>query len=189
VVISYNKLAMIVTDHLMTAAELLQTPGLGRCELIHGELITMTPAGFEHGRIAAEIGWVLKEYVKHQPLGIVTGAETGFQIGHNPDTVRAPDAAFIRADRVPSIPVRGFFPETPDLAVEVLSPSDRASEVAAKVRDWLAAGCRMVWVVDPETTSVTVYRGRDQIAILESSDMLDGGDVLPGFSVSVGSLF
>ncbi len=79
----------MITEHLMTAAELLQTPGLGRCELIYGELIPMTPAGFEHGRIAAEIGWALKEYVKRQPLGTVTGAETGFQISRNPDTVRA----------------------------------------------------------------------------------------------------
>ena len=187
--ISYNKLTMIAAEHLMTAAELLQTPGLGRCELVHGELIPMTPAGFEHGRIAAEIGWVLKEFVKRRPLGTVTGAETGFQIGRDPDTVRAPDAAFIRADRVPPTPVRGFFPEAPDLAVEVLSPGDRASEVAAKVQDWLAAGCRMVWVVDPETTTVTVYRGRNQIAILGSSDVLVGDDVLPGFSVPVGSLF
>ena len=180
---------MIAAEHLMTAAELLQTPGLGRCELIHGELISMTPAGFEHGRIAAEIGWALKEYVKRRPLGTVTGAETGFQIGRDPDTVRAPDAAFICADRVPPTPVRGVFPEAPDLAVEVVSPGDRASEVAAKVRDWLAAGCRMVWVIDPETTTVTVYRGRDQIAILGSSDALVGDDVLPGFSVQVGSLF
>jgi Uma2 family endonuclease len=109
--------------HLMTAAELFETPGLGRCELIHGELISMTPAGFEHGRIAAEIGWILKEYVKRRPLGTVTRAETGFFIGRDPDTVRAPDAAFIRADRVPSTPIQGFFPEAPDLAVEVLSPS------------------------------------------------------------------
>ena len=180
---------MIATEHLMTAAELFQTPGLGRCELVHGELIPMTPAGFEHGRIAAEIGWVLKEYVKHQPLGIVTGAETGFQIGRNPDTVRAPDAAFIRADRVPAERVRGFFPEAPDLAVEVLSPNDRANEIAAKIQDWLNAGCRMVWVVDPEATSVTVYRTPNEFAILGSADMLVGEDVLPGFSVRVGSLF
>jgi Uma2 family endonuclease len=187
--VSYNELAMIAAEHLMTAAELLQSPGLGRCELVHGELIQMTPAGFEHGRIAAEIGWVLKEYVKQRPIGIVTGAETGFQISRDPDTVRAPDAAFTRAERVPATPVRGFFPEAPDLAVEVVSPGDRASEVTAKVQDWLSAGCRMVWVVDPEVASVTVYRGRNQIAILGSSDVLNGEDVLPGFSVPVGSLF
>ena len=180
---------MATVEHMMTAAELLHTPGLGRCELVQGELIQMTPAGFEHGRIAAEIGWILKEYVKRRPLGTVTGPETGFHIGHNPDTVRAPDAAFTRADRVPPTPVRGFFPEAPDLAVEVLSPGDRASDVAAKVQDWLAAGCRMVWVIDPENTTVTVYGGRDQIVILDPSDMLTGGDVLPGFGVLVEKIF
>jgi Uma2 family endonuclease len=180
---------MATVEHILTAAELLQTPGLGRCELVQGELIQMTPAGFEHGRIAAEIGWILMEYVKRRPLGTVTGAETGFQISHDPDTVRAPDAAFTRADRVPSSPVRGFFPEAPDLAVEVISPSDRASEVAAKVQDWLAAGCHVVWVIDPENTTVTVYDDRDQIAILGPSDSLTGGDVLPGFSVRVGEIF
>jgi Uma2 family endonuclease len=180
---------MTAVGHLMTAVELFQTPGLGRCELVQGELISMTPAGFEHGRIAAEIGWILKEYVKCHPVGTVTGAETGFLIGRDPDTVRAPDAAFIRADRVPSTAVRGFFPEAPDLAVEVVAPSDRASEMAAKVQDWLDAGCRMVWVVDPETKTVTVYQRRDQIAILGSSDAIVGGDVLPEFSVRVGDIF
>jgi Uma2 family endonuclease len=175
--------------HLLTAAELFQTPGLGRCELVHGEVISMTPAGFEHGRVSAEIGWILKEYVKRHPIGEVTGAETGFLISRDPDTVRAPDAAFIRADRVPPSPVPGFFPEAPDLAVEVLSPGDRASEIAAKVQDWLAAGCRLVWVVDPETRTVTVYRGRDQIAMLGATDVLAGGDVLPEFCVPVDDIF
>jgi Uma2 family endonuclease len=186
-----HRMAVAMSDiaQLMTAAELFQTPGLGRCELVQGELIAMTPAGFEHGRIAAEISWILKQYVKSHPIGIVTGAETGFLIGRDPDTVRAPDAAFIRSDRLPATPVRGFLPETPDLVVEVLSPNDRASEVAAKVQGWLDAGCRMVWVVDPDNLTVTVYRHRDQVAILKSSDMLVGDDVLPDFTVRVGNIF
>jgi Uma2 family endonuclease len=180
---------MATVEHLMTAAELLQTPGLGRCELVRGELIQMTPAGFEHGRIAAEIGGILREFVRPRALGVITGAETGFHIGRDPDTVRAPDAAFIRAERVPATPVRGFFAAAPDLAVEVLSPGDRASAVLAKVPDWLDAGCRAVWVVDPEMATVTVYPGRDRIVVLGRSDTLSGGDVLPGFSVLVGEIF
>jgi Uma2 family endonuclease len=180
---------MATIERLMTAAELSQMPGLGRCELVRGELIQMTPAGFEHGRIAANVGWLLKEYVKGKSLGVVTGAETGFHIGHDPDTVRAPDAAFIRAERVPATPVRGFFAAAPDLAVEILSPGDRASEVLAKVQDWLDAGCRAIWVVDPETATVTVYPGRDRIVVLGRSDTLSGGDVLPGFSMLVGEIF
>jgi len=180
---------MATVEHLMTAAELLETPGLGRCELVHGELIRMSPSGFEHGRIAVNIGWALKEFVKTHPFGVVTGAETGFHIARDPDTVRAPDAAFTRADRLPTTRVRGFFPEAPDLAVEVLSPGDRASEVLAKVQDWLQAGCRVVWVIDPERTTVTVYSGRDHVAVLGPSDTLTGDDVLPGFSLSVREIF
>jgi Uma2 family endonuclease len=181
---------MAIVDHLLTAAELFQTPGLGRCELVQGELISMSPAGFQHGQVAINIGWALKEYVRSHPIGSVTGAETGFQIGHDPDTVRAPDAAFIRSHRLPQRTIRGFFPEAPDLAVEVLSPNDRASEVLAKVRDWLQSdGCQMVWVVDPETTTVTVYHSEDQFSVLGPTDTLPGGDVLPGFSVRVGDIF
>jgi Uma2 family endonuclease len=180
---------MATIERLMTAVELLQTPGLGRCELVQGELILMSPAGFEHGQIAINIGWALKAFVRSHPIGVITGAETGFHIGHEPDTVRAPDAAFIRRERVPPMPVRGFFPEAPDLAVEVLSPNDRASEVLSKVRDWLNSGCLAVWVIDPETTTVTVYHSQDQIAVLGPTDTLTGGDVLPGFSVLVAEIF
>ena len=115
----------------------------------------------------------------------MTGAETGYHIAHDPDTVRDPDAAFTRADRIPATRVRGFFPEAPDLAVEVLSPGDRTNEVLAKVHDWLDAGCGVVWVVDPENTTVSVHRGRDRITVLGPSDILTGGEVLPGFSVPV----
>jgi Uma2 family endonuclease len=173
----------------MTAEELLETPGLGRCELLHGELIQMTPAGFEHGRVAANIGWMLKEFVRSHPLGVVTGAETGFQIGHDPDTVRAPDAALIRLERVPPKPMLGFFPGAPELAVEVLSPGDREREVVAKVRDWLGAGCQSVWVVDPETMTIAVYRGGDQVQRFAACDTLTDNAVLPGFRVLVGDVF
>ena len=149
----------------------------------------MTPAGFEHGRVSANIGWILKDFVRSHPLGVVTGAETGFHIGHDPDTVRAPDAALIRAERVPPTPVRGFFRGAPDLAVEVLSPGDRESEVLAKVRDWLRAGSQSVWVLDPESLTITVYHGPDQVQRLGSADTLTDDAVIPGFRVPVGDVF
>ena len=180
---------MATTQQITTAEELLRTPGLGRCELVRGELIMMTPAGFEHGRIVSRIGARLEDFVEEQRLGIVTGAETGFQIGRHPDTVRAPDVAFIRAERVSAEPMMGFFPGPPDLAVEVLSPNDRADEVLAKVQDWLAAGCRAVWVIDPATQTVSVYRSRDQMVLLRISDELSGDDILPGFEVPVAEIF
>ncbi len=122
-------------------------------------------------------------------MGVVTGAETGFLIGRNPDTVRAPDVALVRAERIPESEPVGFFPGAPDLAVEVLSPSDAAGDVLAKVQDWLDAGCRAVWVLDPQTRTVTTYRTRRQIAVLCGSETLNGGDVLPGFEVPVARLF
>ena len=109
----------------------------------------MSPSGYEHGVVAGRIHGFLFSFVRKKRLGMVTAAETGFQIGHNPDTVRTPDVGFIRADRVPSARTRGFFPGPPDLAVEVVSPTDRGGEVLAKVRNWLAAGCQVVWVADP----------------------------------------
>jgi Uma2 family endonuclease len=174
---------------IASAAELLGTPGLGRCELIRGELIEMSPAGYEHGRLAAEIAGILRDFVKPRSLGAITGAETGFLLERNPDTVRAPDVGFICTDRLPPKKLSGFFEGPPDLAVEILSPSDRASEVIAKVREWLTAGCKTVWIVDPETETITVHEGKERISELGKSDSLNGSDILSGFSVPVKVVF
>lgn len=149
----------------------------------------MAPAGFEHGRIVSAITVPLGAFIKEHGLGMTTGAETGFQIGRDPDTVRAPDVGFLGVARAPKKKVPGFFQGAPDLAVEVLSPNDRASEVLAKTRDWLTAGCRAVWVVDPQTETVTVYSAGGSAAVLESSDTLTGGELLPGFSLPVAEIF
>lgn len=180
---------MASTEQITTAEQLFQAPGLGRSELVRGELIMMTPAGSEHGSIAINITVPLATHVKQQALGRVFSADTGFQIASEPDTVRSPDVAFVRADRLESPLTRGFFQGAPDLAVEVVSPSDRASEVLAKVYDWLDAGCRAVWVVEPETKTVTVYRSRSQIVVLGVADQLSGEDVVSGFNLSVAEVF
>jgi Uma2 family endonuclease len=180
---------MTTIHQITTAQELLQATALGRCELVRGELIMMTPAGAEHGQIVMAIAIPLGSFVKQRGLGVVFGAETGFHIGHAPDTVRAPDVAFVRAERVPPGRTRGFYPGAPDLAVEVVSPGDRASEVLAKAQDWLDAGCRAVWVIDPDTRTATVYRSLTEIAVLRVSDRLTCEDLLPGFSLPVGELF
>lgn len=180
---------MAATQTITTAEQLLNAPDLGRCELVRGELIMMSPAGFEHGYVAMALGRLLGNFVSERGLGLVLGAETGFQIGRDPDTVRAPDLGFVRAERVPDKLPRGFFQGPPDLAVEVLSPDDRASELTGKVQGWLEAGCRSVWVVDPETRTVTVYRSRREVEVLGVDDPLSGGDLLPGFSIPVGQIF
>jgi Uma2 family endonuclease len=178
---------MGVDTKLMTAAELLELPrGEWRYELVEGELITSSPAGAEHGEVAAEIGARLRNYVREHRLGKTYAAETGFLLGERPDSVRAPDVAFVRADRV--VNVRTYFPGAPDLAVEVLSPNDRASEVEAKVRHWLRSGTRMVMVVDPETQTATVHRSTTTVR-LSANDALDGGDVVPGWKLPLRELF
>ncbi|MGB6043445.1 MAG: Uma2 family endonuclease, partial [Pirellulales bacterium] len=141
---------MATTDHITTAHQLLDV-SLGQpCELVRGHLVMMSPSGFEHGRVVAHITRLLGDFVVRKRLGVLTGAESGFQLARDPDTVRAPDVGFVRKDRVPRTPIPGFFPGAPDLAVEVLSPNDRPRDVQAKVGDWLNAGCRQIWVVDPQ---------------------------------------
>jgi len=180
---------MSAVDQITTAEQLLKAPGLGRCELVRGELVMTSPSGFEHGRVVMRISGPIFEFVERHALGVLSGAETGFQISRDPDTVRAPDVAFLKADRVPATAIRGFFPGPPDLAVEVLSPDDRAGEVLAKVKDWLEAGCRRVWVADPATRTVTVYRSLSEIIVLGEADTLTGDDLLPGFKASVAEIF
>jgi Uma2 family endonuclease len=180
---------MATIEHITTAEQLLEAPGLGRCELVRGQLLMMLPAGFEHGRIVTRVNHRLGSFVERERLGVVTGAETGFVIAREPDSVRAPDVGFVRADRAPPGPVFAFFEGPPDLAVEVLSPGDRAGEVLAKVQDWLQAGCRVVWVVDPSRKTVAVHDDRRQAVTLHESDTLTGGDVVPGFSVPVAEIF
>ena len=180
---------MAILETLITAEQLIQMPAVEHCELIRGELIKMSPTGLEHGRVANRISVRLGLYVEERQLGIVTTAEAGFQISHNPDTVRAPDIAFISAARVPKNPTAGFFDGPPDLAVEVLSPNDRAGDVLAKIQEWLQAGCRMVWLVDPSTRTVTVYHDRRNAQVLAEKDTISGDDLLPGFLVPVAEFF
>jgi Uma2 family endonuclease len=180
---------MATIDNVTTAEALLAAGDIGRCELVRGELIMMSPAGSEHGWVVANVTAPLTVFVKQHSLGRVFGAETGFRIAHDPDTVRAPDVAFVTAQRIGGTLAPGFFPGPPDLAVEVLSPDDRAGEVLAKAQAWLDAGCRAVWVVDPRTRTITVYRSRSEIVVRSASETLSGGDLLPGFSLLVGELF
>jgi Uma2 family endonuclease len=176
---------------LMTADELLRLPrGRFRHELVKGELRQMSPAGHNHGRIVMEIAVPLGQYVKSKQLGRVYAAETGFKIQSSPDTVRAPDVAFVRQERVQEVgSTTGYWIGAPDLAVEVVSPNDTVSEVEEKVAEWLEARTGMVWVVSPKLKTVTVYRSLTDIVTLTEKDMLDGGEVVPGFQIPVADIF
>ncbi len=160
------------------------------CELVAGKLHEMEPPGVEHGVVAMQIAASLLAHVSEADLGIVIASEVGFHIAHNPDTVRAPDVAFITRDRPDEIGIpRGYWPGPPDAAVEVVSPNDRRSEVEGKALDWLAAGTRAVVVVDPDLRTATVYRVRDDIRVLTASESLDLGDVVPGWDPRVAQFF
>lgn len=176
---------------LMTADELLALPrGQFRHELINGELITMSPAGHSHGKLIIRLTLPLAQHVKQNGLGEVYAAETGFKLRSNPDTVRAPDIAFINKRRVKEVgETKGYWPGAPDLAVEVLSPDDRVSEVEQKVSEWLEAGTKQVWVVSPKMKTVTVYHSTTSIQVLSENDSLDGGDVVPGFHIPIAEIF
>jgi Uma2 family endonuclease len=173
----------------MTAEELfeLQDDGL-RHELVEGELRTMAPAGFDHGRVALRIGARILAHVEEQLLGEVLAAETGFVLARDPDTVRAPDVAFVASERAP-LGTRGFPELAPDLVVEVVSPSDRASEVASKAAMWIDAGVRLVWVVDPQARLAAVHHPGGLVTVLREDGVLDGEDVLPGFRLPLTTVF
>ena len=176
---------------LLTAEDLWKHADDGyRYELVKGELRKMPPAGFEHGIRAAKIGRHLDVYVEQHQLGYVCGAETGFRISRNPDTVRAPDAAFVRQASIEQQGIeRGYWEGAPDLAVEVISPNDTDTEVSEKVEEWLTAGCTMVWVINPRQETVAVYRAAEAVSILSGDDVLEGGDVVEGFQCRVQQIF
>ena len=178
------------TTPVTTAEQLLELhePGC-RHELVRGELRRMSPAGDWHGSVAAEMCYLLRHHVRPRQLGRVYGAETGFWLEHDPDTVRAPDVAFVVADRVRARCTPGYFDGPPDLAVEVTSPNDSYAEVHEKALFWIACGTRLVWVVEPVAARVTVYRPGGSQQVLRSEDELSGDDVLPGFVVRVLELF
>lgn len=182
---------MSIAQQPVTADDLLHMPNDGfRYELINGELHQMAPAGFEHGKTAVKVTLSLAQYVYAHTLGEVCTAETGFRIASDPDTVRAPDAAFIIRERVEAAgDVKGYWPGAPDLVVEVISPNDLYTEVEEKVADWLRAGTRMVIVVNPRRRSVNLYRPAADVRVLTENDTLDGGDVVPGWMLPVRDMF
>jgi Uma2 family endonuclease len=179
------------TKVLVTAVDFYNLPNHGgRNELVRGEVIAMSPAGARHGKIAMRLGRHVANFVEKQALGEVYAAETGFTIFESPDTVRAPDVAFVAKARIPEGgEPAGFWAIVPDLVAEVISPFDKASDVQDKVKDYLTAGVRLIWLVDPQSQTVTAYASAEQVKLLLAEDTLDGGNVLPGFTLPLSVLF
>src|SRR5271170_6374515 len=173
----------------ITADQLLKMGDIGRCELIYGELVMMSPAGMEHGFVASRICRYLAEFVEANGLGMVFAAETGFKVESHPDLVRAPDVSFIRNDRLPAKLLKGFFNGAPDLAVEVLSPDDTKHEVANKVNMWLAHGTVSVWVAEPDSMTLVIHRTGQKPICLAMDDRLHNEPTLPGFVIPLTKVF
>lgn len=149
----------------------------------------MAPAGDEHGFLASSLNARIHVHAEDNELGFTFAAETGFLLERNPDLVRAPDAAFVVTSRLPAKLSGKYFPGAPDLAVEVVSPNDKVGEIQDKIQDWLTHGVRLVWVVDPKSRTVTVYRPDGTANVLKPKDTLTGEDVLPGFAYPLAKLF
>ena len=181
---------MAVQERLYTADEFWETFGdTKRLELVKGVPVEMSPTGEERGVLSMWLGYLLLTYVEAHDLGEVTAAECGFVVSRNPDTVRAPDVGFIAKARLAEPISQRYFPGPPDLAVEVVSPNDTASEIHAKVFDYLRAGTRLVWVIYPQSRTIAVYGPDTPTPFLDTNGTLEGGDVLPGLSLPVREIF
>jgi Uma2 family endonuclease len=179
---------MAVQEKLYTVQDLEKLPDDGKhYELDRGTLIKMPPTKREHGLVLAEILALIRNHTKAHDLGQVTG-EIGYRLSENPDTVRAPDISFTSKARV--TPFTGEYDRVaPDLAVETASPGNTADDMNLKVAQYFEAGVKQVWVFYPKTRTIHVYTSARSVAILGEGDTLDGGDVLPGFSVKVREIF
>ena len=179
-----------VSNKLITAEELLLMPKVDgrRFELIRGVLIEKMPTGDPHGESVSLTGYALTHYARSNRYGVIRTGEPGYRLDRDPDTVRAPDVAWFAPGRLPR-GTRGYPEIAPDLAVEIKSPGNSWPEMTAKAYMWLCYGSQQVWLGDPETVSVRIYRPNAAPVILGQDDLIDGGDLLPGFSIPVRDLF
>lgn len=178
-------------DAVLTAEEYWQLPEelLRRYELVNGRLEEQPVSHVTHSRCALSLGAALLNHVEERGLGIVAG-DADFQLTRNPDTVRVPDACFVREERLPRTgPLPDYFFKSPDIAVEVKSKGQTERKLMQKVEQYLECGARLVWVVRIQKRTLTVYRAGEPVEVLTEHDDLDGGEVLPGFRYPLRRLF
>ena len=175
---------------LVTAEEFARIPDDDhRYELVEGRVVRMSPPGSRHAVIAARVTVVLTQHADRHRLGVVM-APGGFKLASHPDTVREPDVAFVRSERIPSSGIPdGFWPGPPDLAIEIRSPGDRLSEIQAKIDEYLNRGVGVVWVVDGRARTITAYRPNAPSTTHRGNDTLQADDVLPGLAATVNDVF
>lgn len=179
---------MSIATSLMTAEQFLEIADGKRLELVRGEVVEMSPVQRKHSWVVLLLGSWMVPYARRQKLGVV-GTELGFILYRDPDVVRAPDIYFVSLAHWGDFDINGFFVGAPDLAVEVLSPDDRAGQVQEKVREYFGAGCAMVWLVDPDNRTVTVYPSANEARVLSGRQSVTADALLPGFSFVVEELF
>lgn len=175
---------------LYTAEDLLNLPSDARYELIRGELIDLPPPpGGEHGNRTMSTAAFASVHVISHDLGCCFAAETGFRVAFDPDTVIAPDWAFVSKEKMPDPIPAGYVPVVPDIVLETRSPSDSKREVALKIEQWLQGGVKVVWDRDPATKRPAIHRSGRTTEILGPDDALRGQDELPGFEIPLSIVF
>ena len=175
---------------IMTAEQLERCDIPGKStELVRGRLVVREPPGTHHGKLAGRLNVRVGAFVESHRLGETFAQDTGFKIASNPDTVRAPDLAFLSRERLIHVARRGYAAVAPDLIVEILSPDDRPGEVRAKITEWLNSGVRLAWELDPQQQTARVYRPDGSVSRFEAHGVLDGEEVLPGFRCELKDLF
>lgn len=183
-------MSTITQKKLLTAEEffLLPNPGDGsQQELVRGEIITMPPPGGMHGVCCLKAGRRIGNFVEDGPGGTVTCNDTGFVTERGPDSVRGPDISYWSKERLKEVPV-GYITISPDMLVEVLSPSNTSKQIREKLKEYFAKGVRLVWVIAPEDRTLTIYRQPDEGRLLHETASVTGEDVLPGFECRVSDL-
>jgi Uma2 family endonuclease len=173
----------------ISGEELFAMRGLGRAELVKGEIIHMSPTGHPHAFVEFRVGKVLSNFVDKHKLGQVLGGEMGVYTSRDPDTVRGVDVAFISNERLAQVQSSGYLDVAPELIVEIVSPGDTWTEITQKLEEYFAIGVKLIWVADPSRQRVHVYRSLTEVEILTSVDELTGSEVLPGFQIPVADLF
>ena len=173
---------------LVTGEELLDMGDIGRCELIDGRIVYMSPVGGEHSFVEFNIGAELRTFARQQKIGWVLGGEVGIFIRRNPDRIRGADVAFVSKKQL-AHPPRGFLEVAPELVIEIISPNDRWEDVRAKIGDYFSIGVERVWIVEPAKRTVLVYRSNTQFQEFAESDTLNGEGILEGFSLAVAEIF
>lgn len=174
---------------LVTGEELLEMGDVGPCELVEGEIVKMSPTNVEHAYLESKISRLLGEFVEENKLGWVLGGEIGIYTRRNPDSVRGADVVFLSSERVPERPRQGFLEIAPDLVVEIVSPTDRWSDLHDKIEEYFSIGVDRIWVVEPRRKAVRIYASPTDVEIVDEDAVVAGEGSLVGFTLSVAELF